>query len=153
VALVDVAVVEAVVVARGVHAGAAALALAAARMDLDRDTLAEPVFVDARSEGDHRAHIFMARREVLVEGQAALDRGGRAVVDDLEIGGADRNRIDAHEHLGLGGHRHLLVDELELARIADDPSLHGLGNREILARLDAGGRIHARSSYVEIVCF
>jgi hypothetical protein len=89
------------------------------------------------------SHVFMARGEVLVEGQAALNRGGRAVVDDLEIGRADRDSVDAHQHLGLGGHRHLLVDELELARIADDPSLHGLGNRKVLARLDAGGRIHA----------
>src|SRR5262249_30489659 len=45
VALVHVAVVEAVVVARGVHALAAALALAAAGVNLHRHALADGVFV------------------------------------------------------------------------------------------------------------
>ena len=50
VALVDVAVIEPVVVAGGVHALAAALALAAAGVDLHRDALADLVFVDAGPE-------------------------------------------------------------------------------------------------------
>src|SRR5262245_11832804 len=62
VTFVDVAVVEAVVVTGGVHALAAALALAAAGMNLDGHALADPVFVDARAERDHRAHIFVAGR-------------------------------------------------------------------------------------------
>ena len=73
VALVDVAVVEAVIVAGGVHALAAALALAAAGMDFDGDALADRKLVDAGSERDDRAHIFVAGREILVERLAAQD--------------------------------------------------------------------------------
>ena len=142
VALVDVAVVEAVVVAGGVHALAAALALAAAGVDLHRDALADPVFVDAGTERHDRAHVFVARREVLVERHAALDRGGRAVPDDLQIGGADRDRVDAHQHLGALRHRHRLVRELQLARIAEHPCLHGVGDGHVRAGLHAGGRAH-----------
>ena len=68
-ALVGLSVVQ----ARGVHALAAALALAAAGMDLDADALADPELVDVRSERRDRPHIFVARREILVEGQAAQD--------------------------------------------------------------------------------
>ena len=138
VALVDVAVIEAVVVARGVHALAAALALAAAGVDFDRHALADLVFVDAGAERHDRAHVFVAGREVLVERHAALDRGRRAVIDDLEIGGADRDRIDAHQHLGALRHRHRLVRELEFAGIAEHPGLHRVGDRKILAGLHAG---------------
>ena len=108
VALVDLAVVEPVVVTGGVHALAAALALAAAGVNLDRHALADPVFVDARPERDHGAHVFMPGGEVLVVRHAAQDRGRRSVIDDLEIGRADRDRVDAHEHLGLVRHRHRL---------------------------------------------
>ena len=112
VALVDVAVIEAVVVAGGVHALAATLALPAAGVNFHRDALADLVFVDARPERDHGTHVFVAGREVLVERQAALNRGRRPVIDDLEIGGADRHRVDAHQHLGLLRHRHRLVRKL-----------------------------------------
>ena len=108
VALVDVAVVQAVVVAGRVHAFAAALALAAAGVDFHRHPLADPVFVDAGAERRHGAHIFVAGREVLVERQPTLDGCRRAVIDDLEIGGADRHRVDAHQHFGPLGHRHRL---------------------------------------------
>ena len=108
VALVDLAVIEAVVVARGVHALAAALALAAAGMDFDSDALADRELVDAGSERDDRAHIFVAGREILVERQAALDQRRRAVIDDFKIGGADRHRVDADQNFGALGHRHRL---------------------------------------------
>ena len=111
VTLVDVAVVQSVVVAGRVHALAATLALAAAGMNLHRDALADPVLVDAGPERHHRAHVFVAGREVLVEGVPALNGGRRAVIDDLEIGGADRHRVDAHQHLGLLRHRHRLFRE------------------------------------------
>ena len=137
-ALVDVAVVQAVVVAGGVHALAAALALAAAGVDFHRDALADLVFVDAGAERHHGAHVFVAGREVLVERHAALDRGRRTVIDDLEIGRADRHRVDAHQHLGPLRHRHRLVLERELAGIAEHPGLHGVRNRIIRARLHSG---------------
>ncbi len=71
VALVDVTVVLAVIVARGVHALAAALALAATGMDLHRHPLADLVFVDAGAERHDGSHVFMAGGEVLVERQFA----------------------------------------------------------------------------------
>ncbi len=145
-ALVDVAVVEPVVVAGGVHAFAAALALAAAGVNLDRHALADLVFVDAGPERDHRAHVFVSGREVLVEGEAALDRCRRTVIDDLEIGRADRHCVDAHEHLGLLRHRHRLRPERQLAGIAQHPGLHGVGDRKVLAGLHSGGRVHRGSS-------
>jgi hypothetical protein len=66
VAFIHLAVIEPIVVAGGVHALAAALALAAAGMDFDGDALADPVFVDARPERDHGTHIFVPGGEVLV---------------------------------------------------------------------------------------
>jgi hypothetical protein len=42
-------------------------------MDFDADALTNVELVDIWSEGRHRAHIFMAGREILVEGQAALN--------------------------------------------------------------------------------
>src|SRR5262249_49820524 len=62
--LVDIAVVETVVMAGGVHAFAAALALAAAGMNFDSHALADLVFVDARTECDDRAHIFVTWRRI-----------------------------------------------------------------------------------------
>ena len=67
-----------IVQARGVHALAAALALAAAGMDFHADAFADLELVDVGSERGDRAHIFMARREILVEGQAALNARRRA---------------------------------------------------------------------------
>ena len=145
VALVDVAVIEPVVVARRVHALAAALALAAAGVDFDGDALADLVFVDAGAERRDRAHIFVAGGEILVERHAAQDRGRRAVIDDLQVGGADRHRIDAHQHLGALGHRHRLFRQLEFAGVAQHPGPHRVGDRYILARLYAGAAIHGFS--------
>ena len=142
VTFVDVAVVEAVVVTGGVHALAAALALAAAGMNLDGHALADPVFVDARAERDHRAHIFVSGSEVLVVRHAAKDQRRRPVIDDLEIGRADRDRVDAHQHLGLLRHRYRLVPEQQLAGIAEHPCLHGVGDGIIRARLYSGWRVH-----------
>lgn len=68
VALVHVTVVLAVVVARGVHALAAALALAAAGVDLDGHALADLVLVDAMAERHDRAHVLMAGVKPLLNG-------------------------------------------------------------------------------------
>ena len=82
----------------------------------------------------------------LLNGIAALDRGRRPVIDDLEVGRADRDRVDAHQHLGLLRHRHRLVLQAELAGIAEHPCLHGVGDRVVLARLHSGRRVHRLSS-------
>ena len=54
----------------------------------------------------------------------------RAVIDDLEIGRADRDRVDAHQHLGPLRHRHRLVRQRQLAGIAEHPCLHGVRDRD-----------------------
>src|SRR5207342_1170214 len=133
VAFVDVAVVEAGVVAGGVHALAAAPALAASGVDFHGDALPNLVFVDAGTERHDRAHVFVSRREILVEGETALDRGRRSVPDDLQIGGADGDGVDAHENLGALRHGNRLVREREVAGIAEHPGLHGVGDGKVRA--------------------
>src|SRR5262249_7180455 len=142
VAFVHVAVVEPVVVTGGVHALAAALALAAAGVNFDGHALADAIFVDARAERDHRAHIFVPRGEVLVVRHAAPDQRRRPVIDDLEIGRADRDRIDAHQDLGLLRHRYRLLPQRKLAGIAEHPRLHGVRDGVIRARFYSGWRVH-----------
>ena len=93
-------------------------------MDFHADAFADLEFVDIGAECGDRAHIFMARREILVEGQAAQDAGGRAGVDDFEIGGADCDRVDADQHFRAARHRHRLVAQEELVGLAQYPGLH-----------------------------
>lgn len=71
-------------------------------MNLDRYALADLKLLDAGSERYHCAHLFVAGREVLVEWQAAFDRRRRPVIDDLEIGGADRC-VNTNEHSAVFG--------------------------------------------------
>jgi hypothetical protein len=47
-------------------------------MNLHTDSLADLELVDVRPECRNRAHIFVAWREILVEGQAALNTRWRA---------------------------------------------------------------------------
>src|SRR6185437_9333620 len=131
VALLRLAVIE----ARGVHALAAALAAAAAGMHLDGDAIAHLILVDGGPEFYHGAHVFVAGREILVEGQAALDLRRDAVADDLEVGGAHSNGVDAHQHLGRSRLRHRLVRQRNLLGIAQYPGLHAIGNRVLIAAL------------------
>ena len=91
------------------------------------------VLVDAGAERHHGAHVLVARREALVERQAALDHGRRPVRDHVEVGGADGDRVDAHQHLGLAGHRHRLVRQHEIAGAVQHPRLHGGGNGKAVA--------------------
>src|SRR3984885_10573826 len=74
----------AVVQARRVHALPAALALAAAGMDLHADALADRELVDAGPERDHGSHIFVPGREILVEGQATQNFRRRSGVNDFK---------------------------------------------------------------------
>ena len=76
--LLCVAVVHAVVEAGRVHAGAASFAASAAEMHFDRDPIADRVLVHPGAELDDGAHVFVARREVLVERQPALDQAPAA---------------------------------------------------------------------------
>ena len=97
-ALVDIAVILSIIQARRVHALSEAFAFATAGMDFHADALTDGAFVDAGAERDDRAHIFVARREVLVERLATKDQGRRAVFDDFKIGGADSDGVDSHRN-------------------------------------------------------
>src|SRR5919106_370578 len=147
VAIVLVAVVLAVVEARGVHALPAALAAAAAGVDLDRDPLARLELVDVRPELDHRAHVLVAGREPLVERKPALDHGGGGGRGDVEIGGADGGGLHPHQDLGRARLGHRLVNQAQLIRIAQHPGPHGLWNRVLVraARLRHAGSPPCRS--------
>src|SRR5438270_8472375 len=90
----------AVIQARGVHALAAALTPATPGMHLDRDAVADLKLVDGRAELDDRAHIFVARREAAIEWQLAINHRRHAVAHDLNVGRADRDRVDPNQHLG-----------------------------------------------------
>ena len=88
VALVVLAVIHAVVDTGCVHARAA-FAAPATEVDFHRDAIADLIFVDPGPELDHGAHIFVARREVLVERRPALDQGGRPARDrDVAVANA-----------------------------------------------------------------
>ena len=63
-------------------------------------------------------------REALVERQFAVDHRRHAVADDLDVGGADRDRIDPHQHLRRSRLRHRLLDQGQLLRLAEHPGLH-----------------------------
>src|SRR6185437_6148134 len=94
-----------VVEARGVHAHAASLALPAAGMDFHGDALADLELVDMGPKRYDSAHIFMAGREILVEGQTALNAGWQSPMDDFQVSGADRDCIDANQHFGPSRYR------------------------------------------------
>ncbi len=126
-----VAVVQAVIEAGSVHPLPAPLAAAAAGMDLDGDAITDPVLVHARPELDDGAHIFMARREILVEGGAALDHGGQSLGDDLHVRPADGHGVDPHQNFGWSRFRNGFFRESQLIGIIEDPGLHGLGNGKI----------------------
>jgi hypothetical protein len=137
---------EAVVEARGVHALAAALATAAAGMDLDGDAVADFKLVHRGPELDDRAHVFMARRKAFVERRAAVDDGGQAMLDDLDVGRTHGDGVDAHQHFGATGLGHRLFDQAELLGPAQHPGLHGLGNFERICP-----RCHVRTPHAETI--
>jgi hypothetical protein len=103
-------------------------------MHLDGDAVADRILVDGRPELDHRPHIFVADRKVLVERQAAIDHRRQPVPHDFKIGGADRDRVDAHQHFGRPRLRDRLFGRQDLAWAAQHPSLHPLGNRMLVAQ-------------------
>src|SRR5581483_4785748 len=92
-----------------VHALTASLALAATCMNFHRHALPDVELIDTGAERGNGSHVLVARCEVLVERETALDMGGRAGVDDLKIGGADRHSVDADQHFRSLWHRGRLV--------------------------------------------
>jgi len=139
--------------ARGVHAFAASLALAAAGMNLDSNPLAEIVFIDAGPERHDRAHVFVTRREVFVERQSTLNRRRRPVIDDLEIRRANRNRVDANEDFRLLRHGHRLTSNAELAGFAKHPGALRVRNwKFVVVGLHPSRRVHISSDKNLTLC-
>src|SRR5262245_42995823 len=152
-AFVDFAIVETIVVTGRVHALAAAFALAAAGMDLDRDPLADIVLIDTGPERHDRAHVFMAGREILVERQPALNRRRRSVIDDLEIRSANRHSVDANKNLRLFRHRHWLIADAELAGFAKYPGALRVRNwKFVVVGLHPSRCVHISSDKNLMLC-
>jgi len=121
-------------------------------MDFHADPFADLELVDLGSERCNRSHIFVAGRKILVEGQAALDARRRSRMDDLEVGGADRHRVDAHQRFGPPRNRGGLVAQEQFVGAAQNPGLHLRGHRDIGRGLDAGRVVHeSRSLFAPIV--
>src|SRR6185295_17386773 len=64
------------------------------------------------------------------------------MVDDLEIGRADGDGVDAHQDFRLFRHWDGLLAQRKLPGIAEHPRLHGIRDRVIRTRLDSGWRVH-----------
>ena len=142
-AFVDVAVVQSIVEAARVHAHAATLALAAARVNFNRHPVADAELVDARSERRNGAHVLVARCPVLVKRQATLDHRRWTRLDDVEIGGADRAGVDADKDFGALRHRRQLLREDQLLGIAEHPRAHRVWHGHgVVVGLDGGGCVH-----------
>src|SRR6202022_5211728 len=78
------------------------------------DAFADLELVDLRSEGCDRTHIFMAGCKILVEGHAAADARRRSAANDLEVGCADRDRVDANQYFRAPRNRRGLVAQEKL---------------------------------------
>ena len=131
---------KAVIEAGGIHALAATLAASASSVHFDRDAVTDLKLVDGWAELDDRAHIFVARREILVEGKLAFERGRQAVLDDLDVGGANRDGVDADEHFRGLGFWYWFFNEGQFLGAAEHPCLHGLWNRVFIGPLSRGRR-------------
>ena len=77
---------------------------------------------------------------------AAFDQGGPAVIEDVDVARAYRDRVDPDQYLPPARHRNRLAGELQLARIAQHPRLHGVRDCKVCARRHAVRGIHAVSS-------
>src|SRR5258708_36443506 len=93
-------------------------------MDFHADPFANAELVDVRAKSGDRAHIFMARRKVLVEGQTTLNAGRRARMDDLKVSRADRDRIDPDQDFRACRNGHRLATPREADRAVPNTSLH-----------------------------
>ena len=95
-------------------------------MHLDRHPVPDLELIDGRPELHHGAHVFVTRGEALVEGKIAVDHRRHAVPYDLDVGGADGDRVDPHQDFGAPRLGHRLLDQRELFRAAEHPGLHRL---------------------------
>src|SRR5215831_6661435 len=101
-------------------------------MDLDGDAVADPEFIDGRTEADDRAHVFVTGCEAPVERELAIDQGREAMLEDFDICSADCDRIDPHQYFGRAGLGHRFLDELEFLGVAEHPGLHRLRDRVLV---------------------
>ena len=143
-ALVHIPIVFAVVMAGCVHAFPTALALAAAGVDFDGYPLADLILVDTRAKRHDGSHVFMTGREALIVWSATFDLCRRTMVDDLQVGCANRDRVNAHQHLGALGNRYRFVLKRDFPKIAKHPSFHGFGDRVVRVRFDVVWHAHGK---------
>jgi hypothetical protein len=119
---------------------------------IDRNTIANCVFVNAGAQSHDGPHIFVTGRETLVVRVAALNLGGRAVINDFQIGGADRHGVDANQNLGARRRGNRFVFKRQLTGIAKHPGLHGRGNWIILIYFHVFRHRHYENLRIQ-VCF
>src|SRR5262249_48329832 len=65
-----------------------------------------------------------------------------AMVDDLEIGRANGDGVDAYQDFRLFRHRYGLLAQRKLPGIPEHPRLHGIWDRVIRTRLHSGWCVH-----------
>jgi hypothetical protein len=53
------------------------------------------------------------------------------MINDLEIGGTDRDSVDPHQNLGPLRHRHRLFDQQQFIGITENPRLHPIRNGHV----------------------
>src|SRR5690242_20448179 len=75
----------------------------------------------------------MAGCEAAIERQPAIDHRRHTMTYDLDIGRTYRDRVDAHENLGRARFRNRLLNDRQLLRAAQDPSLHPIRNGVLVA--------------------
>jgi hypothetical protein len=136
---VPVAVFQPVVQAGRVHPVGSACTVRS-RLDLYRDALADFELIHAGPEGRDGTHIFVPRRPVLVERQAALDHCWGAVFHDLEVGRADGDGVDPHQDFRPSGYGNRLLHQFLFVRVAQHPGAHDLIDRHRGEVLTFGGK-------------
>ena len=57
--------------------------------------------------------------------------------DDFEVGRTNCDRVDPHQHFGETGFGDWLFDEGQLFWSAEDPGLHGLRDKVVVAGLNS----------------
>ena len=63
-------------------------------MDLDGYSVADLELVYRGAEAHDGTHVFVARRKATVERELAVDQCRQPVLDDLDIGGANRDCVE-----------------------------------------------------------
>jgi hypothetical protein len=102
-------------------------------MYLNGHTLPDGEVIASRPESDNRAHIFMTRSIILVEGQPPPDTGGRPFGKDVEIGRTYRDSIYPYQDFSAYRVRDGLFDENQFIGFTKYPGAHFCRHTQIPA--------------------